>query len=380
MPGDTLEQIEAEYRERTGLSVFVTDPSGVITRGASACCCQDDEGCRAERERAIAETARWGEPYLNLCPRGFLLWAVPLMTNAVITGGLVVDGVDLDGPDGAASGGARIRQAARDLQTLAEEANLTNAAFLALRRRDSEMESRRAEAIHELKGKGYDSIREIYLREEPGLISAIKRSDLKEAREILNRVLVGIYFFGRRRSDLLKSFILELVVTMSRSAVEAGGDPSELLGVNYSSVTTLASIQSEEDLTAWLVDMLERIMDAIRTNASYPTSVLLNTALSYAEEHLSDDISRDQIAAIACLSPSHFSRVVKEKFGKSFTELLTGLRISRARELLATSEKSLVQVCLECGFSDQSYFTKVFQRNVGCTPGEYRHRVRGALR
>jgi AraC-like DNA-binding protein len=380
MPESGIEQLASEYRRQTGIEVYATDTQGNITLGASSCRCGDEAGCRAQRRRAIEQTARWGEPFLSLCPGGYLLWAVPLMINSEITGGLVVDGIDLDESKAALPCGGGIRQAAMHLQKLAEEANLTNAAYLQLKRRDSEMESQRAEAIHELKGRGYDSIREIYIREEPGLISAIKRSDLSEARAILNRILVGIYFFGRNRTDLLKSFILELVVTMSRSAVEAGGDPSELLGVNYSSVTGLAAIDSEEELTAWLVGMLERIMESIRTHASFPTSVLVNTAMAFAEEHLSEDISRDQIAAIACLSPSHFSRVVKEKFGKSFTEILTGLRIARARDYLATSEKSLVQVCLDCGFSDQSYFTKVFQRHVGCTPGEYRHRVRGSLR
>lgn len=234
------------------------------------------------------------------------------------------------------------------------------------------MASARAEAIHEVKGQEYQSIRDLYLREEPALLSAIKRGDKPAAREILNRVLVGIYFFGRERPTLLKSFILELIVTMSRSAVEAGGDPSELLGANYSSFADLARIEGEEELCAWLVGMLERIMDAIKSNREYPSTVLLGAALRYMEDHLAEEMSRDEVAAVACLSPSHFSRVVKQTFGQSFTDLLARMRIDRARELLARGDKSLIQVCLDCGFSDPSYFTKVFRKYVGKTPGEYR--------
>ncbi len=73
---------------------------------------------------------------------------------------------------------------------------------------------------------------------------------------------------------------------MSRSAVEAGGDPSELLGANYSSFADLAAIEGEEELCAWLVGMLERIMDAIKSNREYPSTVLLGAALRYMEEHL----------------------------------------------------------------------------------------------
>jgi transcriptional regulator GlxA family with amidase domain len=159
---------------------------------------------------------------------------------------------------------------------------------------------------------------------------------------------------------------------MSRSAVEAGADPSELLGTNFSSLAALANISDEEALSAWLVAMLERIMDAIHANQHYPISVMVGSAIRYMQEHLHEDLSRDDVAAVACLSPSHFSRVVKQIYGQSFTDLLTQMRVDRAKEMLVRTEKGLIQICLDCGFSDQSYFTKVFQRHTGHPPGEYR--------
>ncbi len=369
-----------EYLLRTGLPVAVCDADGRLTGGCSRCPCgPDDEACRQARRLAFHETARWGEPFLHLCPAGRLLWGVPLMHNSEITGGLVVDGVRIE-EDSAERQSERIRQSALLLQRMAEEANLTNAAHLELRRREADRESRKAEAIHDLKGRAYDSIREIYLREEAGLMAAVRRGDRAEARAILNRVLVGIYFFGRSRQDLLKSFILELVVSLSRSAVEAGADPAGLLGANYSSLVRLSHIEGEEELTRWLVDMLERIMDSIRTHRRYPQGVLLNAALAYVREHLDGDVSRDEAARVACMSPSHFSRVVRERFGMTFTGLVAQMRVDRARELLKTSEMTLAEVAHECGFPDQSYFTKVFRRIAGCTPSEYRRKARSALR
>jgi len=166
-------------------------------------------------------------------------------------------------------------------------------------------------------------------------------------------------------------------VMMSRSAVEAGGDPGTLLGANYSSFATLARIEGEEELCAWLVGMLERIMDAIHTHHGYPISVMLGAAVQHMEQHLGEDLSRDDVARVACLSPAHFSRVVKHTFGQSFTDLLTQMRVDRAREMLVLSEHSIIRIALECGFSDQSYFTKVFKKLTGQTPGEYRRARQG---
>lgn len=379
----TINQLVHTYQQVWGLKCVLTGPDGCVASGYEQHKdCVDSGECASMRRRAIEEALRWGEPSMLLCPNNRVIWAVPVMENSALIGGLVVEkaAVDpLETGQGCLSP-ANIRRAAIDLLTMAEEANLTNAALLELKRMAARRESERAEAIHELKEANYQSIRDIYLVEEPALIAAIKRGDRPVAREIINRVLAGIYFFGRERPSLLKSFILELVVTMSRSAVEAGADPSELLGANYSCFAELARIDGEEELCAWLVSMLERMMDAIKQNRQYPSSVLLGAALKYMQEHLHEDISRDDVADVACLSPSHFSRVVKQTFGHSFTDLLARMRVEKSRELLSRTEKSLIRICLDCGFSDQSYFTKVFQKYTGRTPGEYRRSQRASFK
>ncbi len=376
-----VDYVSQRYRDELGLSVSVINPHGHVIQGGACCAdCESSVRCCEARSRAVTETLRWGEAYLHLCPGGSIVWGVPIMNNSELVGGLVAGGISLDDCTAEKWSTERINSAAKRLLELAVEENLTNAALLELHRIAAKRESRRAEAIHELKSKCYDSIRDIYLREEPGLLSAIKRGDRAQAREIINRVLVGIYFLGRDRSSLLKSFLLELVVMMSRTAVEAGAEPSELLGANFSSLVDLASITDEAELSSWLVSMLERIMDSIREQKTYPNTVLLTAAIQFMEANLAKDISRDDAAAESCMSPSHFSRLMKEKFGRTFTEILTQMRIDRSKELLRRSEKSIVEICMVCGFNDQSYFTKVFQRCTGYTPREYRLRTKTAFK
>ena len=72
----------------------------------------------------------------------------------------------------------------------------------------------------------FDRIRELYLYEEPALLASIRRGDRKEAIRIINLILVHIYSVGEERSELLKGLLLELVVMMSRAAIEAGAPQS----------------------------------------------------------------------------------------------------------------------------------------------------------
>jgi len=223
-----------------------------------------------------------------------------------------------------------------------------------------------------LEHRPYYRIRELYLLQEPPLLAAIRRGDRGEARHIINQVLVHIYSAGEERSDLLKGLLLELVVMISRAAVEAGAVQSEVLGLNYRFLTELADMKDDEELAAWLRKILEHVFTTIERQVDFTPPLLLTKALDFMRQNLHRDISRDEVARQTGISPSHFSRLLKERTGRSFTELLRQCRVDLACDLLSKSEQSLAEIADVCGFCDQSYFTHVFQDVKGVTPKQFR--------
>jgi len=227
-------------------------------------------------------------------------------------------------------------------------------------------------AIPLLEHRPYDRIRELYLLQEPMLLDAIRRGDRGEARRLINHVLVHIYSAGEERSDLLKGLLLELVVMISRAAVEAGAVQSEVLGMNFRILTELAELNDDEDLAAWLRKTLEHVISTIERQEDFTPPLLVGKALDFMRTNLHRDISRDEVARHAGISPSHFSRLLKERTGRSFTELLRQCRVDLACDLLRTTGRSLAEIADVCGFCDQSYFTRVFQDVKGMTPKQFR--------
>lgn len=366
-------RIAKTYRERWGVNLCAVNLQGEVIFGRRGCCA----GCAVECATALVhvtrEGLRWGDPTIYEHADGRLLWGVPLMHNADIIGGLVAcaDDESIFPPDGG-DVTLDLTDACRHLRLLAEEANVTNAALLERNRQKGLSEQRRAEAIHEIKGTGARSILESYLREEPHLLSAIRQGNRGEAVGILNRILVEIYHHGSGRLDLVKSFLMELVVTMCRTAIESGGAPQELFGTNYKALSELGAIDNEEELSAWLVRMLSRILDHMEAESTDKGDTDLRLGIEFVHAHFAEPIGRDDAARAARMSPSHFSRTLKEKTGRGFTDLLNQVRVDRATELLRKSNLSLSQIAFEVGFSDQSYFTKVFRRHMRCTPRDYR--------
>ena len=227
-------------------------------------------------------------------------------------------------------------------------------------------------AVPLLEHRPYDRIRELYLYQEPALLAAIQRRDRGEAIRIINHVLVHIYSAGQVVSDLLKGLLLELVVMMSRAAVEAGAPQSEVLGLNFQCITQLSEIDDDEQLAHWLRGTLERIFAAFERQEDFTPPLLITKALRFMRENLHRPITRDETARFAGISPSHFSHLLKERAGRSFTELLRQCRVDLAAKLLQTTEQSLAEIADSCGFCDQSYFTHVFQQAKHMTPKQFR--------
>lgn len=365
------------YLRNHGFKLWLTDAAGHIRDGSppvNDCDCGGQSPTR--RLQAAEQTRYWGETIINLCcDSGYAMWAVPILDNNDLTGTLVVQGVDLEGqPVGFHQS---VQNAASALLQCALEANLINRAEITNARQRALRESDRFLAIEASKlDPVSDDMRSIYLKEEPALLGAIKEGNIKEARAILNRVLIGIYGVAGERMELLKSSVLELVVMMSRAAVEAGAEPAAVLGRNYQSLTKLSKIDDEEDLSGWLRHMLEILIESIRANNRYPNSLLLNKAIQFMQANLHQHLRRDDVARVAGVSPSHFSKLMSERMGRSFSQLLTQMRVSRAKELLAQSDPSLAEIANECGFFDQSHFNKTFRTATSHSPGEYRKHLK----
>lgn len=373
----TFEGILEEYSSKYRVSLCAVNLTGGVVFASDDFPGQKDESWRHIRVHVIMESFRWGEPTLYDQPPGYIVWAVPLMYNSRMTGGLIACAKQDDVFDGEGQFLLDLTQACRDLLYLAIRENVTNDSFLAVHREIHLREQKRAEAIHDMKSQVSRDILEEYLKKEPAIVSAIKRGNRGQAVEIINMTLAEIYGLGGDRLDVVKSLIMELVVTMCRAAITAGGATVELLGNNYSALAELSRIDDEESLTRWLVRMLDRIMDSISANLSHKALADdIARGIEFMNRHYGEDITRGQAADEAGVSESHFARLLKEKTGMSFTDFLNQLRLDRAAELLRKTDRGIMNIALSTGFSDQSYFTRVFRKYMKLTPGQYRAKFR----
>lgn len=99
-------------------------------------------------------------------------------------------------------------------------------------------------------------------------------------------------------------------------------------------------------------------------------------AVLHLQEHYSEPLHVGALARIARIPPSRFRRLVRRIFQLTPARLLVKTRLDAAAGLLAESNLKVAAVALECGYSDQSAFTRQFHALVGMTPCQFRQAAR----
>lgn len=102
------------------------------------------------------------------------------------------------------------------------------------------------------------------------------------------------------------------------------------------------------------------------------TPQALRRALDYIHAHMDGNIGLVGIAAAARCSPFHFARAFRAATGLPPHRYVVRERVERAKRRLRQGDDPVGQICVECGFADQSHFARLFRRLTGVTPRRYR--------
>jgi AraC-like DNA-binding protein/ligand-binding sensor protein len=102
------------------------------------------------------------------------------------------------------------------------------------------------------------------------------------------------------------------------------------------------------------------------------TCRLLDPALAYIKEHMSERCALAQMAELCHISPGYFSRLFCKETGKNYSTFLQKKRIECSRKLLEATDLHIADIAEDVGFSDSAHFINTFKKYEGITPANYR--------
>ena len=209
------------------------------------------------------------------------------------------------------------------------------------------------------------------------IIDKVVLGDLSGSREIVNRYLGAILLETGMNFNRLKVRLLELIVIISRSAIEKGISADGLLGPRYAYLTDINAAGNFDDLFWKVTKVLENFNRTVSGEVGRKSWAHMTKMKDYVQKHFTEKVSAAEVAAAAGLSISRALHLFRKECGVSLSSFIARRRVDFARYLLSHTDRSIAAIASDCGFFDQSHFSKTFASLEGVPPLRYRTRIKG---
>ena len=210
------------------------------------------------------------------------------------------------------------------------------------------------------------------LEKEDELLASLSKGDTPVAKAALNDILGHILYYSGGDIEVLRLHVLELTVLLSRAALKGGANNEAIFGLKQGFLREINALSSQDDIIIWLHGVMQRFEQHVFIAASNKHPNVIRRAIAFIKHNFAKKMTLQDIADHVYMSPSYFSKVFKDETGQSPISFLTAYRIEESKRLLMDLSVNIIDIPEKVGFEGQSYYTRVFKRAEGMTPGQYR--------
>jgi two-component system response regulator YesN len=218
-----------------------------------------------------------------------------------------------------------------------------------------------------------DDFDSILKTNEDHLVIAVRNSDKKKVREILEEIIHSVNQIVRndikqkeRVIFLLAFYLTKILFSLEIPDHKYYGSENDLF-VDMNSMTEMNDIK--ELMYGFMDDAIKELHKTQKSKNSY----LVNRALRIIDTNPESKISLVSVAERLQINPSYLSRIFSEETGESFSEHLIKNKMESAKQMLKTTNKKVYEIADSLGYRDVGHFTKIFKKHFGVSPTEYRN-------
>lgn len=223
-----------------------------------------------------------------------------------------------------------------------------------------------------------NSVHDMHLLEEryhteDAILDAVSHGNAQQALAVLERM--SEFAITPRSDNKLrnnKNLLITLNSLMRRTVYEAGVHPFyiDAFSTNYAIlIEQCDSFDDLADIIPYMVKSYCRLVEQKSlTNYSAPVRQIIVTV----DSSLDSDLSLKRFAGDLFLNTSYLSNLFKKEVGSTLTEYVNHHRVDYAKKLLKSTNLSIQDIAVQSGIPDIHYFTRLFRRETGISPREWR--------
>ena len=216
-------------------------------------------------------------------------------------------------------------------------------------------------------------------REERKLLDAVREGRTEDALRLSRIMDEDAGRLSTRDLSHWRNLAVVAITLVSRAAIEGGLSPQSAYRISgyyiqkcdvMTSVTTMLGTRDHA-----IRDLTDRVREK---QARKPVSSYTENAKNYISLHYREKLRLEDIAEALGISPSYLSRLFRKDTGVLLQDYIVRVRVDRAANFLKYSDESLAVIAEYVGFPSQSYFGRVFKKEMNMTPKAYRDRFQAA--
>jgi len=200
----------------------------------------------------------------------------------------------------------------------------------------------------------------------------IKREHFNEAFRDLRQYAAKMADDHRSTAVGLKSFLGNIVFNLITLLGNMEYDASDLDEAKYGFFREIEDAEDAPSAVRLLEHFIRRAEAKVAERTDQPGGANMKKLLAYIDEHYAEALSLTGLGKHFHFNPSYLSSYFTAHNKEGFSEYLNKIRVAKAEELLRDGGLSISEISGQVGYSDPGYFTKVFKKQTGFSPSQYR--------
>ena len=219
-----------------------------------------------------------------------------------------------------------------------------------------------------------EALSDIMMLDHSQLTALMQFGNLETCADTFESYLERVKFYSME-SLMLRLYIGMDVYLAARNVARGFGISSEQFAGSFGSIDDIsAKMQTVESTASYLQGMIAQCIRWRIASVAENGNSVIRKAKDYIDSNYTDeDISLNKVAENVGLTPTYLSALFKKETKQNFTDYVTVLRITRAKELLCCTNKLISEIAYEVGFRDYRYFSQIFKKQTGMTPRQFQN-------
>ncbi|MDF2922804.1 MAG: hypothetical protein K0R57_1718 [Paenibacillaceae bacterium] len=219
---------------------------------------------------------------------------------------------------------------------------------------------------------GEESLNRFDTEQTERLRSALKAGDRERLAEELDAILLPLSRNRKNGFKYSRYVAMQLIPLSGRVLLDLNILTKEWDVKEKNALDQLNQLETMTELMQFVASYLGEICVWVQEKRSGRSSNVIERIRTFIEERYADNLTIADIAGYVYLSQTYVSLLFRQETGETIYEYLMKVRIEKAKELLRDPRTKFYEVCNAVGYTDPSYFSKLFKKITGLTPSAYR--------